>query len=239
MAAITNRRLTFRFLFHPETIGAIALLHRLGDHFLKHLIAGYVVSCVGDAGPFHYKRSRRADSVADRAAVYVLNRLEGSPSEILDFFPHGSDERQYCSPGFNLPVGLIGRSIYTTYPEYHTSLDNRDFISFDAMAESVDVYTEVCRLLDRNVTYRNQIAKGEPHLSKYDLQGTVGAQRSPKERVNAIKWLLNLADGEHDLLAIAERSGLDFWLLDDAAEVCLEAGLVKVVERDSTGQGDP
>lgn len=227
LAALPQRRLTYRFVIAPETIGAIAYLARHGEHLREHLVAGYVLSCIGDDAPFTYKRSRRGDSLADRAAVLALGLRDGPEPLVLDFWPSGSDERQYCSPGFNLPVGVVARSIYASYPEYHTSLDNRDFISFEALVESVDACEEICRVLERNLTYRNLYPYGEPQLGKRGLQSTLGARRERQERTAAIKWLLSFADGEHDLIAIAQRSGMDFWLLDEAARDCERAGLLK------------
>ena len=146
LAALEKRRLTYRFVFLPETIGAIAYLSVRGEHLKKNTIAGYVVTCIGDAGNFTYKRSRSYASLADHAAEHVLKHLD-KPSKIINFSPLGSDERQYCSPGFNLPIGSLMRSMYGTFAEYHTSLDNREFISFEAMAESVEVYFKVMMTL--------------------------------------------------------------------------------------------
>ena len=210
----------------PETIGSIAYLSLNGKTLKERLVAGYVVTCAGDPAAFTYKRSRRGDSLADRAAENVLARRFSGDSRIVDFFPSGSDERQYCSPGFDLPVGSIMRSMYGTFEEYHTSLDNRDFISFEAIQESVDVYYEVCRSLDVNVKYRNLVMHGEPQLGKRGLYPTIGAPREHEESIRAMMWLLNQADGNHDLLAVAERSGMDLFLLDEMARKCLEKGVV-------------
>ena len=229
LAAMPERRLTYRFVFAPETIGAIAYLDRMGDHLLAHMEAGFVVTCIGTEAPFTLKRSRRGDSLADRAAEQILARRPGTAPKILDFFPTGSDERQYCSPGFNLPVAMIARSLYSDYPEYHTSLDNRDFISFEAIVESVDACFDICFALDRNIRYRNTVAKGEPQLGRRGLMATLGAQRSVEDEFKAMQWLLNLADGEHDLLSIAERGGADLRLLDRLAEKCKAAGILKAM----------
>lgn len=227
VASMPRRRLTYRFVFVPETIGSIAYLKLHGEHLKKHLVAGYVVSCVGDAAPFTYKKSRLSTALADRAAELTLTTFSGDSLRVLEFWPGGSDERQYCAPGFNLPVGVIARSIYGSYREYHTSLDNRDFCSFEKLVESVDAYYAVLSLLERNVTYERLMPYGEPHLTKYGLHSTVGASREKKPFHNALQWFLNLADGDHDLLSIAERSRVDFWLLAEVAQQCLTAGLVQ------------
>ncbi|MGE0278489.1 MAG: DUF4910 domain-containing protein [Alphaproteobacteria bacterium] len=229
LAAMPNRRLTYRFLFLSETIGSIAYLQRHGEHLKSKVIAGYVVTCAGDRAPFTYKRSRRGDSLADRAAEYVLKRVDGPATKFRDFWPTGSDERQYCSPGFNLPIGSVMRSVYGTYPEYHTSLDDRSFISFDHMKETVEAYFRICNVLEANRCYVNLIANGEPQLGKYGLYPTLGsAEHGVEKQVEAMMWLLNLADGENDLLSIAERSGYDITLLSTSAEKCVEAGIMTV-----------
>ena len=225
LAALEQRRLTYRFVFLPETIGAIAYLHLRGEHLKKNLVAGYVLTCIGDAGAFTYKRSRQRTSLADRAAEHVLKHLD-KPSKVIDFSPLGSDERQYCSPGFNLPIGSLMRSMYGTFPEYHTSLDNREFISFEAMAESVEVYFKIMLALENNLIYNNLFPYGEPQLGKRGLYETIGRNTIP-ELSSAVFWLLNFADGEHDLLSICEKSGFNIELLGQAARACLQNGLLE------------
>jgi aminopeptidase-like protein len=227
LAALPRRRLTYRFVWLPETIGSIAYLHQHGEHLRQRLVAGYVVSCIGDRAPFTYKRSRRGDTPADRAALIALRKFSGERLRVLNFDPSGSDERQYCSPGFDLPVGVIARSIYGSYPEYHTSLDNREFISFEALIESVDALLATLLVLDRNVVFRRTNPYGEPQLGGRGLYPTLGTRRQRDERLTALRWLLNLADGRHDLMAIAERSGSDFDLLHELAEECLRTGLIE------------
>ena len=230
LASLTARRLTYRFVFLPETIGAIAYLSMRGELFCEKLVAGYVVTCAGSASPFTYKRSRRGDSLADRAASCVLREVDLSGSRIIDFAPGGSDERQYCSPGFNLPVGTLMRSEPNRYPQYHTSLDNKEFISMEALQGSIDTSFRLCMALDGNVVYRNLIPYCEPKLgSRHVIPAfTPGHVYAPDiERwIWAVRWVLNLADGKYDLLAIAERSRLDIDLLRSAAQVCLRAGIL-------------
>jgi len=222
------RRLTYRFVFLPETIGSLAYLHLRGEHLRQRMAAGYVVTCIGLDAPFNYKRSRRVPSLANRAAEYCLSAASSNAATVHDFTPasFSSDERQYCSPGFDLPVGVFSRTRVGEYPQYHTSLDNRELVSFDAMAEAVGVLIGVCDVLDANVAPRNLLPFGEPHLAKHGLYPTLGASRERRAVVDATMWLLNLADGTHDLLAIAERSGVDIHLLADRARACREAGLL-------------
>jgi len=231
LASLPRRRLTYRFVFLPETIGSIAYLCLRGEHLKSHMIAGYIVTCVGDPAPFVYKRSRNGRTLADRAAEHVLTRSrESRPFAIRDFHPLGSDERQYCSPGFDLPVGSIMRSMYGTYEEYHTSLDNRDFIKFEAIQESIDVYFDVCQILEQNVTYRNTIMFGEPQLGKRGLYPGLGGRTHLPGEIEAMMWVLSLSDEHHDLLAMSQRSGTDMELLNRAATRLLEAGVLERVK---------
>ena len=228
LAALPRRRYTYRFVFLPETIGSLAYLSLRGEHLREHLIAGYVVTCVGVDAPFVYKRSRRGDTLADRAALSVL-RERGEAFRELDFFPDGgSDERQYCSPGFNLPVGSLMRAMYGTYPEYHTSLDNKALISFTALQETIDVYERILLVLEQNRSYQSRHPFGEPQLVRRGLYPTLGTRNS-SESVSALMWLLNYADGEHDLLAIALRSDHSVGTLAAVAATACEAGLVEPV----------
>jgi len=230
LAALERRRLTYRFIFLPETIGSLAYLSLRGEHLKERMIAGYVVTCVGDDGPYTYKRSRNGNSLADRVATHVISQSDGIEKAFLDFVPdRGSDERQYCSPGFNLPVGSMTRTMYSDYPEYHTSLDNRDFISFKAMTETVDMYYRIMLALDRNVTYRSLNPFGEPQLGRRGLMATLATRGIPEE-TSAILWVLCFADGDHDLLSIAERSGRSLELLHSAAERCVASGLLERIK---------
>jgi len=219
-------RYSYRFLFIPGTIGAIAWLaqNRATAGRIKH---GLVLTCIGDAGGFHYKKSRRGNAEIDRAAACVLRHC-GEPSEILDFSPYGYDERQYCSPGFNLPVGCLMRSVWGTFPEYHTSADNLDFIKPEKLARSLRLCTSIFDVLESNRTYLNQKPFCEPPLGKRNLYRSTGGDSIGAE-INARLWVLNLSDGEHSLLDIAERSGLPFAAIHDAAELLSENGLLEEI----------
>ena len=231
-------------MFAPETIGAIAYLSLRGDHLRRHLAAGYVVTCVGLDTHFTYKRSRRGDSLADSAAIAALNEI-GADFRLRDFSPTGSDERQYCSPGFDLAVGSLMRGAYGDYPEYHTSLDNKALISFRALQESIAAYESICRTLestgarsaaagqevrgrqhDRTATFENLFPYGEPQLGRRGLYPTIGAA-DQKRSVEALMWVLNLSDGRHDLLSIAERSGLPVEQLWSAALAAEAKGVLR------------
>jgi aminopeptidase-like protein len=219
-------RHTYRFVFAPETIGAIAYLSRVGEHLRGSLAAGYVVTCVGDPGPFTYKRSRRGSSLADRAAEHVLAH-SGAPYDILDFFPSGSDERQYCSPGFDLPVGSLMRSMYGTYPEYHTSLDDLSLVTPEALGASLAMYLRIVEALEANETLESTMPHCEPQLSSRGLYPTTGGGLATRQRVHDTNWLLNLCDGSADLLAVADRAGRPLWELRPLADSLRDHGLLR------------
>lgn len=231
LAALKNRKLTYRFVFIPETVGSIAYLSLRGDRMREKTVAGYVITCVGDRAPFTYKKSQREDSLADRAAAYVLQRQGDGSNRIRDFFPFGSDERNYCSPGYNLPVGVLARSWPGEFSEYHSSRDNRDAISFKSIASAADTLFEFCKVLEVNQVYENLFPFGEPNLGRRNLMETTGAGRTRRDHIDAIKWLLNQASGNNDLLSIAERSGINIDKLDEAACKCLDAKLLKIASK--------
>ena len=215
-----ERRHTFRFLFVPGTIGSIAWLAG-HDGETKRIAHGLVLTGLGDRGSVTYKRSRRGDTVVDRAAEHVLAH-SGDVHTIVDFSPYGYDERQYCSPGFDLPVGRFGRSPHGEYPEYHTSADNLAFVDPEALADSFAKIVAIVDVLERDGTYRNLAPKGEPQLGRRGLYRAVGGAVDARSTEMAFLWVLNLSDGDASLLDIARRSGLDFDAVHRAATL-LEA----------------
>jgi aminopeptidase-like protein len=219
-------RYSYRFLFIPGTIGAITWLAR-NRETAERIRHGLVLACIGDSGGFHYKRSRQGDVEIDRASAHVLRHC-GESSEILDFSPYGYDERQYCSPGFNLPVGCLMRSVWGSFPEYHTSADNLDFVRPLQLAGSLRVCAEIVDVLESNARYRNQSPYGEPQLGRRNLYGLTGGEAIAAS-VSARLWVLNLSDGANSLLDIAERSGLPFSAINDAAELLHQNGLLSAV----------
>jgi aminopeptidase-like protein len=220
-------RLTWRFVFGPGTIGSLAWLSR-NEPRLGRVRAGLTVGLLGDGGALTYKRSRRGNRVTDRAAEYVLRGVAGA--RLVDFEPYGYDERQFCSPGFDLPVGRLTRSANGQYPEYHTSADNLELLSPACLAESLRALASMIAVLDENRALRNLTPKGEPRLGRRGLYGTMGGATAPTEFEHALLWVLSFSDGEHDLLAIAKRSGLDFDLLARAAAALEDAGLARSLD---------
>jgi aminopeptidase-like protein len=215
---------TYRFLFIPETIGAITWLSRNRDR-LPLIRAGLVATCVGDGGTVTYKKTRTGDAWVDRAVEKVLIDA-GDAYDIRDFWPMGSDERQYCSPGINLPVGSLMRSVYGEFPEYHTSADNLDFVTADALADTFAKYLSVFHVLESDATYASLKPYCEPQLGKRGLYRAIGGQKDMKQSQAAMMWVLNFADGKHSLLDVACRSGLPFGLVREIADVLVEKGLL-------------
>lgn len=220
-------RLTWRFVFGPGTIGSLAWLSR-NEARLPSVSAGLVIGLLGDRGPLTYKRSRRGTSATDRAAEHVLGALP-APAAIVDFEPYGYDERQFCSPGFDLPVGRLTRSPNGAYPEYHSSADDLALLRPEKLAESIRVLACLLGVIDANRVPLNLSPKGEPRLGKRGLYGSMGG-RAPGAFEHALLWVLSLADGTRDLVAIAARSGLRFELVERAAGELQRAGLLATVE---------
>lgn len=226
-------RYTYRFLFVPGTIGAIAWLAQ-NEERARRIRHGLVVACVGDGGPFHYKRSRRGNAEIDRAVAHVLSH-SGEPFELRDFNPYGYDERQYCSPGFDLAVGSLTRTPHGEYPEYHTSGDDLTLVRPEHLAGSLRRYLEVVEVLEGNLVYSNVSPKCEPQLGKRGLYGSVGGGSHAAARQISLLWVLNLCDGHHALLDVAERSNLPFAEIRTAASALLGAGLVALAPASGGG----
>jgi len=228
---------SIRFLFIPETIGAISWLY-LNKNKTNNIKHGLILTCLGDSGHFIYKKSRRGDTEIDETVVKILNESK-KKFEVVDFFPWGSDERQFCSPGFNLPVGSLMRSMYGKFPEYHTSADNLEFMNKNSLQESFEQYFLIISELEKNFTkakIESKIMKEkvrlehedyflstnpncEPQLGKYDLYEKFGGQydKEKDDLKSAIFWILNLSDGSHSLKEIAASSNLDLEIIKKIA----------------------
>ena len=219
-----SRRYSYRVLFVPGTIGAIAWLarHEADVHGIRH---GLVLAGLGDAGRLTYKKSRRGDAAVDRAVAHVLRQL--GDHEILEFSPYGYDERQFCSPGFDLPVGRLSRTPYDRYPEYHTSADDLRFVHPSQLAASLTACLGIVHVLEHDRTYLNQNPKCEPQLGQRGLYHALGGLSHAPAAEMALLWALNLSDGRHSVLDIAERSGLPFEAIDRAVTALRDHGLLK------------
>ena len=253
LARVPERRYGYRFLFAPGGVGAIAWLARNRDR-LDRFRHGLIAANLGDSGAFHYKRSRRGDREIDRAVAAALAGL-GEDLVTEDFFPFGYDERQYCSPGFDLPVGVLTRTPWGRYAEYHTSADDLDFIGAEALAGSLAAYLATAAVLEEGAArsnteaapssarpralavpataggrrYRNLEPFGEPQLGRRGLYGGLGGAGRRDFEI-AMLWVLNQSDGEHSLSDIAERADLRLPLINEAAEALLAAELLAELE---------
>ncbi len=226
------RRYSYRFLFVPGTIGPITWL-ALNTAQVSRIKHGLVVTGVGDCGPFTYKKSRQGNAPIDQVMSHIL-RHSGKPYNIIDFFPYGYDERQYCSPGFNLPLGCLMRTPHGQYPEYHTSADNLDFVQPEHLGESFAHCLSALLMLENNKTFVSQNPYCEPQLGKRGLYRPIGGDADKARKEMALLWVLNLSDGRHSLLDIAERSGLKFETIHAAAELLVDHGLLQELTIPST-----
>jgi aminopeptidase-like protein len=221
------RRFTYRFLFIPGTIGSITWLAR-NEALVPRIRHGIVLSCLGDRGGFTYKQSRRGNAPIDRIVEHAL-RHGGEPYRIAPFTPYGYDERQYCSPGFDLPVGCFMRSPNGGYPEYHTSADNLALLSPRSLAGSLAMVLRIVEIIEGDDRYLNRNPKGEPQLGRRGLYRSTGGHRDAGDENMALLWVLSLADGSHSLLDTAERAGLPFAAIRAAADRLIAADLLQAL----------
>ncbi len=223
---------SYRFICCPENIGAATYLHQ-NRKKLKNIVAGYIINCVGNGKIVTYKKSKIGNSLADKAALNVINSLKFK-KKIVDFFPDGSDERQFCSPGFNLPVGLVMRKMYGEFKEYHNSLDNPKFINFKTILESLNIYLQIILTLENNFTPYARVQFGTPQLSKIKnfslYPNTMNFQAKKKTAINhLLLQILNLADGSKSLLDICNEK--KYKLIDflDVYDEMLKTKLIKKI----------
>ena len=229
LAARSHRTHTFRFLFAPVTLGSITWLSRERDAggAVGRIAHGLVLTGLGDDSCFTYKRSRNGRALVDRAAEHVVSNLDDS-HRIIDFSPYGYDERQLCSPGFDLPVGRLCRATHGEHAEYHTSDDNMDFINPRSLEQSLVVLTSIVDVLEGDATYVNTAPHGEPQLGRRGLFRNLGGIVPPSTEM-ALLWLLNQSDGTNTLLEIADRAKLPFPVIRAAADALVATGLLHAV----------
>lgn len=208
------RRLTYKLLFIPGTIGSIGWLATNPDA-VAAVTAGLVLTGLGDTSEFTYKRSRQGNALMDRLFEVILR--DRSQGQLIDFAPYGYDERQFCSPGYDLGIGRLTRGVHGAYPEYHTSGDNLDFIRDDSLADSLELLTEVVQALESNRRYVNLAPHGEPQLGRRGIYSHVGGAIDQKSVEMGYLWVLNQSDGLNDLCAIASLSGLSYQAIAAAA----------------------
>jgi aminopeptidase-like protein len=220
-------RYSYRFLFIPGTIGSLTWLARNEDK-VGRIVHGLVLSCLGDSGGVTYKQSRRGNAAIDRIVPHVL-RHDEVPHRTRPFVPYGYDERQYCSPGFDLPVGCLMRTPNGEYPEYHSSADNLSLLRPESLYHSLAVLRRIVEVIEGDGVCRSCNPKGEPQLGRRGLYAAMGGQRSAGYDQMALLWVLNLADGRHSLLDMAERAGVPFATIRAAADALLAAELLEPI----------
>lgn len=219
---------SYRFIFIPGTIGSIAWLS-VNEKKVDQIKHGLVLTLLGDASNFTYKKSRRGNTEID---MIIENLLKSSknPYRVVDFSPYGYDERQFCSPGFNLPVGNLSRAVHGEFREYHTSADDLDFVEQSQLADSYDFILKIVKTVETNRTYLNTNPKCEPQLGKRGLFSKIGGKSNTVDYHMAILWVLNYSDGEHSLIEISNKSGYDYNLILEAAKALEQVELLNVVK---------
>jgi len=230
LSSMKDLKYNYRFLFAPETIGTICFLHKNQDEVKLSIEYGLVATCLGDSGELTYKKSRRFNSKINQIVEQIFNSV-GLSHRVRPFSPLGSDERQYCSPGFNLDVGVLTRSVYGEFPEYHTSADNLNFVSEVALRGSLEMFLTVILSYEANCRFIRIEPHCEPQLGKFNLYREVGGggKDSLDDIVQQRMWLLNYADGETDLLKVAQLSSFDILSLRKTADDLVQANLIKEV----------
>ena len=227
LLAGTRNRLSYRLLFIPGTVGAITWLAH-NESRIPRVAHGIVLAGLGDSGPLTWKRSRHGDTVVDRAAEHVLAR-SGCRFDLREFSPYGYDERQFCSPGYDLPVGRLSRTPHDEYPEYHTSGDNQAFVRDECLRESLETVAAILDVLDDDATYLNTQSRGEPQLGRRGLYDAIGGSMDRDSVEMAMLWVLNQSDGSRTLLDIARRAALPFTAIRVAADELLAHDLLAEV----------
>jgi len=223
---LSNMKLkySYRFLFIPGTIGSITWLS-LNQDKVNNIRYGLVLTLLGDESKFHYKKSRRGNSEIDRIVIRLL-KDKYPDSEFIEFYPYGYDERQFCSPAFNLPVGRLSRSNHGEFPEYHTSADNLAFIAPKYLSESYELLLAIVDEIESGEKYLSLNPECEPQLGKRGLFKKIGGQSETKDFQMALLWILNLSDGEHSLKDISEQSCLGSSIIYAAKDALVDAGLL-------------
>jgi aminopeptidase-like protein len=230
LSKIENRHYTYRFVLAPETIGIVAFLAHHGDKIKSKIKAGYVLTCCGDAGKITYQLSKRTDTLADNMMQHFL-KTKYTNATVRDFRVGGSDERQYCSPGYNFPVGTIMRTPYKIYPEYHTSLDNKSIIDFSALKEIVMLLVDVCKGMEMNGPIEPGHLYGEPMLGKRNLYPDKGGAGIMSEDLMFLLSMITMSEIQHTPLEIANRLEANILDLEKALQIALREGLVKKMQQ--------
>ena len=226
------RRYTYRIIFIPETIGSISYLSINLEKMKSNVIAGYNITCIGDDRCYSYLPSRNGNTISDLAAKHVLKNIDPSFKKYT-WLDRGSDERQYCSPGIDLPIATIMRSKYGEYPEYHTSLDNLNFISPTGLSGGFHAIMRSLQVIEENRFYK-ALVLGEPQLGRRNLYPNLGTKKNPSKKIEYILNFLSYADGTNSLLEIANKINVAFWDLSLIVQDLIKLNLVVSVENENT-----
>jgi aminopeptidase-like protein len=225
LATLDIRRYTYRIVFIPETIGSIVYLSKHLAHLKKHVIAGFNISCIGDDRVYSYLPSRDGKTVSDMAALHVLKHLDPEFKHYT-WLDRGSDERQYCAPGIDLPIATITRSKYREYPEYHTSLDDLNLVTPSGLEGGFKALKKTLNVVEKNVYPKIKVL-GEPQLDKRGFSPTVSTKKI-KEEFLLIRHFISFCDGQKSVLEIAELLDEPFWKLGPIVERLVDNGLLSV-----------
>lgn len=226
ISSLERRKYSFRIVFIPETIGSIAYLSRHHEEMKRKVVAGFNLTCIGDERSYSYLPSRQEDTLADRAALHVLGHLHPGFAT-YSFLDRGSDERQYCSPGIDLPVCSLMRTKYACYPEYHTSRDDLQLVTPAGLAGGYEVARMAIQCLEENFIPQ-RLTLCEPQLGKRNLYPTISTKTSGatvRKMMNFIAYV----DGKTDALGISEKIGVPFWELWETLRNLKQAGVIKEV----------
>ena len=227
-------RYSYRVVFVPETIGSITYIHKHLDTLRNNVVCGFNITCVGDDRAYSYLASRKGGTIADRVVKHVLRHIDSSYRE-YSFLDRGSDERQYCAPGVDLPLCSFMRTKYGEYPEYHTSLDNKKLMDFKGMEEAVETLTSIIHNIEMNAIWENKYPYGEPQLGKRGLFRSL-SEKTREDDEMAMWWLLNYADGTNDLIDISNIIQKPLREIVPIVGKLLEAGLLEEIKEENLTQ---
>jgi aminopeptidase-like protein len=228
LKTLTDRKYTYRIVFIPETIGSIVYLSQNIKYLKEKVIAGFNITCVGDDLCFSYLPSRNGNTLSDLVALHVLKHTD--PDFIrYTWLDRGSDERQYCAPGVDLPIASIMRSKYGEYPEYHTSLDNLELVTPTGLQGGYDALRKAIEIIEKNDHLKSTVL-GEPQLGKRGIYPTLSTKDSGKQ-VRSMMNMLSYCDGNKSLLEIAELIDEPFWGLTTIADQLIENDLLQKLEK--------
>ena len=227
LVSLKDREYTYRVIFIPETIGSIVYLSMNYKHLKKYVIAGFNITCVGDDRCYSYLPSRDGETLSDKVALHILGNIDHNFKRYT-WLDRGSDERQYCSPGIDLPIATIMRSKYAEYPEYHTSLDDLNLVTDSGLNGGFLAIQDAIKVIENNFYYECEVLC-EPQLGKRGLYPTLSTKNS-NNLVNVLTGVISYCDGKKTALEIAEILGISFFEVNEVIQTLVEQGLVKRAE---------